>query len=439
MKFQKNIVSYFFLLISSCLLFYTFYKSEIYWNGEKRLYYYSYYILSLLLVFFSILTFFINRILKTYLMISVISIILVLYFFEGYLIIKEKKEQTLRNEIQVLKENLYEKKTGKKWDKRTRFKIYQDLKKTNSKISIAIRTNSNIEEDLELIPLSGVSNVKTIHCNENGYYSIYLSDRYGFNNPNQEWDKEEIEYVLIGDSHTHGNCVNRPNDIASVLRQISKKPVLNLGYRGTGSLIHLATLREYLKKNVKKVLWIYYENDLGDLNNELKSELLSKYIDDSNFSQKLLLKQNKINLDINQKIFNASNNIIINDSKFNFLKFVKLYNLRSLKLKKQNSSNLEEFEKIIKLAKNLTDKNNSKLYFIYLPSWESFNLRVNDKNYNSIKNLINELNIPFIDIYKEILKNEKNPLKFFPFEMYAHYNVEGYRKISEIIFNLTKN
>jgi hypothetical protein len=71
--------------------------------------------------------------------------------------------------------------------------------------------------------LGGISYAETIHCNENGYYSIYQSDRYGFNNPDTEWDSEEIEYLLVGDSFTHGRCVNRPNDIASVLRQYSKK------------------------------------------------------------------------------------------------------------------------------------------------------------------------------------------------------------------------
>ena len=70
-----------------------------------------------------------------------------------------------------------------------------------------------------LFPLSGQSNSETILCNENGYYSIYQSDRYGFNNPNEEWDKKEIEYLLVGDSFTHGACVNRPNDIGSQLRK----------------------------------------------------------------------------------------------------------------------------------------------------------------------------------------------------------------------------
>ena len=49
-------------------------------------------------------------------------------------------------------------------------------------------------KNTEIFPLSNSSYSKTIYCNENGYYSIYESDRYGFNNPDEQWDKEEIEY-----------------------------------------------------------------------------------------------------------------------------------------------------------------------------------------------------------------------------------------------------
>ena len=48
--------------------------------------------------------------------------------------------------------------------------------------------------------------MQTIHCNENGYYSTYESDRYGFNNPDEEWESSEIEYLLVGRFFTHGVC-----------------------------------------------------------------------------------------------------------------------------------------------------------------------------------------------------------------------------------------
>ena len=135
----------------------------------------------------------------------------------------------------------------------------------------------------------------TINCNENGKYSFYKSDRYGFNNPDHEWDSNQIEYFLLGDSFIHGACVNRNDDIASVLRILSKKSVLNLGYDNNGPLLQYATLREYYQTNVKKVLWFYYEgNDLINLPHELNIELLKNYLSDTNFSQDLKDKQSQI-------------------------------------------------------------------------------------------------------------------------------------------------
>jgi hypothetical protein len=125
MKFLKKIFSYLFLFISIFLLFFTYYKSEIYWVGTKNDYYLIYYILSILIFFFSIITFFINQRIKEYLIIFVMSITFSLYIFEGYSQFKKKitKEQII-----------YEKKTGKKYDMRTRIKVYQDLQKDDKKI-----------------------------------------------------------------------------------------------------------------------------------------------------------------------------------------------------------------------------------------------------------------------------------------------------------------
>ena len=51
-----------------------------------------------------------------------------------------------------------------------------------------------------------------------------------------------------------------------------------------------------------------------------------------------------------------------------------------------------------------------------------------------VKSIVNKLGIKFIDIHKEVFEKEKNPLKLFPFELRGHYNVEGYRKVSEAIY-----
>ena len=383
---------------------------------------------------------------KQYLIISSLSLVISLYLFEGYL--------TFPNYIfkdQILKEQLYEKQTGNKWDSRYRLDIYKELKKNNKKITITYHPSFTLKKNYSTFPLSAVSNSETIFCNENGYYSIYQSDRYGFNNPDNEWDKKEIEYLLVGDSFTHGACVNRPNDISSVLRNLSKKSVLNLGYKGNGPLIKYATLREYLDTNVKKVLWIYYEgNDLTDLENEKKNNILVKYLEDLNFTQNLKFKQNDLDSllsdlieererEIERKKRGNENKIETFKFKFELLKFIKIYNTRNLILPKPAPAPAPEFKQILQLTKELINKNNSELYFVYLPEYNRYKTFYNNTNYKLVKEIVNELNIPFIDIHKEGFEKEQNPLKLFPFEIYRHYNINGYKKVAETINKFTKD
>ncbi len=440
MNFLKKILAPGCLIISLCLLIYTFYRSEIYWNGEKSAFYLKYYIFSIIIFLFSIFAFFLNQNIKEYVIISLISITASLYIFELYLNF---------DYINYKKQKIYLKQTGKKFDNRSRFKLYEDLKKINNNIKVDVPPMLRLKEQSDIFPLSGFSNSKTIDCNENGYYSIYNSDRYGFNNPDKEWNQKEIEYLLVGDSYTHGACVNRPHDIASVLRALSNKSVINLGYGGNGPLIEYATLREYFNINTKKILWIYMEqNDIDDLEKELENKILIKYLNNLIFTQNLKQRQNEINnkaniyIEVESKKVRA---IEIEREKFKFklFKYIKLFNVRySLRSKPQLTPPTKlqpEFKKILKLTKYLAKENNAKLYFVYLPAYIRYKKNYNNINYQSLKKIVNELDIPFIDIHTEVFEKEGNPLKLFPFESYGHYNVEGFRKVAKTIYKFTKH
>ena len=455
MNIIKKLFSPVCLTISIFLLVYIFYRSEIHWNGTIRDYYFIYYLISSVLILCSIITFYISEKIKIYLIITLISVVFSLYAFEGYLTTGMKLYK---------KTKLYKQQTGKNYDTREKLEIYNDLKKKDENVVVSVYMGAYLTQQNKLFPFSGISNSKTIHCNENGYYSIYQSDRYGFNNPDSEWDKKEIEYLLVGDSFTHGACVNRPDDIASVLRTLSKKSVLNLGYSGKGPLIEYATLREYLKPNVKKVLWIYFEvNDLSDLDNELNLEIIKLYLKDLNFTQNLKSKQDQIDKLAIQQIERVKGRIKgrewRNSLSFKLLKFIKIKNLRNSLRRKPQPQPQPQFKEILKLAKELSIKNNSNFYFVYLPNYFGYRncisyavagheihdcnkveniIDVNkatqyNNSYNEVKKIVEELNISFIDIPKEVFDKETNPLKLFPFELNGHYNVEGYRKVAEAI------
>ena len=394
----------------------------------------------------------------TYIKIISISVVLSIYLFQIYLTFK------ISGTIGYLSKRIhnYEKRTGKKYDTRTKYEFYNDLKKNDKNITITVAP-SYILEYLgkqfladKIFPLSGFSNKKVINCNENGYFSIYESDRYGFNNPDTEWEQKEIEYVIVGDSFVHGDCVNRPNDFGSVLRNLSKKSVLNLGYAGNGPLFQYATLREYSNMNAKKFLWFYTENDLADLERDIKSEILINYFNDENFTQNLIYKHDEIDQSLDEllnKIIEIESKKRLDDKNeknsisYKILKFITIKNIRDLflnKFKKPHQASNEinpVFKEILIKTKKLSIKKNSELYFIYLPSFDRYGLShdSDETQYNQIKNLVKNLNINFIDIHKDFFSKYENKLQFFPFETPGHYNKEGYRKIANFIYKNTLN
>ena len=141
-----------------------------------------------------------------------------------------------------------------------------------------------------------------------------------------------------------GNCVNRPHDISSVLREISNKSVLNIGYANNGTLLEYASLKEYIIPNIKNIIWVYYEkSDLDNLNNELKSNILRKYIDDISFKQNLIFKQNEINKILAELINEQfqkelnSKKYFENNLSFKIRKFLDLWNVRELLFFKNQS------------------------------------------------------------------------------------------------------
>ena len=85
MQILSKIFSPLFLFFSSILLFYIFYKSELVLGGQTRHVYLIYYIISILLILFSLITFFINKKIKEYVILVLISSVFALYLFEGYL------------------------------------------------------------------------------------------------------------------------------------------------------------------------------------------------------------------------------------------------------------------------------------------------------------------------------------------------------------------
>ena len=73
-----------------------------------------------------------------------------------------------------------------------------------------------------------------------------------------------------------------------------------------------------------------------------------------------------------------------------------------------------------------------------MPEYNRYKYEYDEYDYNFIKNIISELNIPFIDIHVNIFEKNSNPLDFFSNER-SHYNEDGYKKISNFVFKFIKD
>ena len=114
---KNSLGNFFFLfcfLISTSLLIFTYYKSEILWEGFNREYYVLYYILFFLISICSIISLFLSKKIKEYIIIISFSLAISIYLIEFYLTIKQS--QIASNELVIKKikrAKLFEKKLVK--------------------------------------------------------------------------------------------------------------------------------------------------------------------------------------------------------------------------------------------------------------------------------------------------------------------------------------
>ena len=80
-------------------------------------------------------------------------------------------------------------------------------------------------------------------------------------------------------------------------------------------------------------------------------------------------------------------------------------------------------------SENFTQQQGAKFYFVYIPDFKL-------KNYKKIIKIVKNLDIPIIDIYKELHLTLEDPMALYPFGLKdQHYNELGYRLIAETILN----
>ena len=386
----------------------------------------------------------------------IFSFLLSIYFIELILSIK-----TI-DQIIHLKKNLYCEDVND-CDERTSFELYEESIKKNDLIlpnftPVYRFQNKDFDdyktnEGKKIFPLSKMANQKIAMCNENGKWVIYNTDYKGLNNSHENYDNAEI--FILGDSYVEGHCSRPENNIAGQLESKKNIKVVNLGLAGSGPLMMLASAKEYaLKFNPKIIIWYHFHNDIINLQRyEKNNKTLMKYLDNKNFDQNLIKRQIEINEVANKYIYTQIKNYTklknhdgIFTKYFNKMTFLKLWYTRSL-LKKfgintislstkyiqPTNNDLDLFEKILFEVKRITDENNIKLYFVFLPDitglypeefkhYEEIDSR--EKVIESAKNIFGENTL---DLTNLLLKNFKEPKELFHGGILGnHYTDKGY-------------
>jgi len=449
-KFAKGVI-WLFLVLSVLLLSYTYYRAEIIYQGNVSEKYFKYYVISLTGILFSGLVARLKDELKLNIVMAITILVVGVYLIEIAL--------------------------QSQFDTRSRYQVYQDLKTAGVDavprvLPAFFRESNGIAGSEPLFPLAGISKKNTVFCNESGEYSIYLSDRYGFNNPDSEWDTPQTEWLLTGDSFTHGACVEPGEDIAGQIRLITNESALTLGMGGNGPLQELATLKEYAEfRKPKKVLWLYYEeNDLSDLKKESSVPLLMSYLKPK-FSQNLIQRQKEI--DNRLKIFiekseenmgdeglvgkarglGEKNQTVVNNWFLSKTKALRLYHIRGRmgfddninthlhahnNVRRQMDTSVDPlFTQILKQTRDQTAAWGGKLYFIYLPAKTRYETgskgRVLFKHSNAVLEVAKNLGLSIINIHREVFSSHPDPMSLFPNRMYNHYSPTGYNAVAKAI------
>lgn len=438
-----DIILFLFIVMFFTILILVAYKSEIVLHGYSRENYYGITFFLLFLITFCLFTFKRNYEFRVNICLVGISLTITCYGIEFL----------MYQDLKSIAKRFYESTNGTVSHRKSDIEYIEENAKIGDIVLPRILpaffiTSNGIDIIGEFFfPFGGIANRKTLLCNESGEMITFHSDRYGFNNNDNVWDSiKSIDITIIGDSFAQGDCVSRNDNIAGNLEKLEGYKVLNLGMGGNGPLIELATLSEYYKEiDSDYLLWFYFEgNDLIELVTEQSSNVLMKYLIDNKYTQNLIENQSKIDASIQswltkRKAYSKDERI------FSFDAFIKLKKIRATFQKISNPSNQNElhnsnviniFENVIQqLSLRYADKTRIKL--VYLPAYERYSSPKYLDNFNIHKNKILAIskkhNIDTIDIDEILFNQNQDPLDFFPNRLNGHYNVNGYRKVAEVI------
>ena len=334
------------------------------------------------------------------------------------------------------------KKEGKTFDNRKLLDVVKDERLKGKEIYPYVVPREflkkNNSHDIILTPMP---HTEYVSCNEFGLWKKIKTDKFGFNN-----DKffENFDILLLGDSFAEGSCVNKENEPAKLFKKNFKKVTYNIGVSGNGPILSLALAHEIKSfVNFDHLVWLIFDNDFYDLNIEINSNFLNRYLkedfegynyfsnlDASKIKQKKYIKNN---FESFKKHYSFKENL--------FELKPLIYRINKLMTRGELEDNFSFDKKNLELVFDKIGHlyPEKKIYVIYLPESTCFVSRSKScqERFEILKNSSD--NIVFLNFYKFIKENIKDYTKMYALgQARAHYSNEGYELLISFINNNLK-
>ncbi|PKA42020.1 GDSL-type esterase/lipase family protein (plasmid) [Rhizobium sullae] len=301
--------------------------------------------------------------------------------------------------------------------------------------------NRFLETDaLSTALLSGFPNTDVVLCTPDNQIIKYTADRYGFNNPDDVYDKQ-LDLMLLGDSFVEGFCLPPGQDLASRLRA-SGFSAAGAGIRGNGPLLELATLGRFGPLfRPRHVVMVFFEgNDWENFETELgKPWLRDALSPTANFgtpstAQQALLEARVILNRNNSKPINFVDVLKRTAMLRNFLALQQTFTRLGLIYPKA-ARVMPEFRETLRRAKTLAARWGGKFAIVYVPRVDRFiGPFSTDGVFDQLRTIVTDAaaaeGIEVIDLC-QALESQPDPARMYAPD--SHFNRDGAAFAADVI------
>jgi hypothetical protein len=299
-----------------------------------------------------------------------------------------------------------------------------------------------------ILPLSSWPRQRTVYCNEGGYWVVYESDRFGFRNSDQSWDKP-VDVLVVGDSLANGGCVRDDESWVALLAR--SRPTIALSGGGSGPLQELALIREYIGAVRPKIvlLQVSIATDLEELLREARNPVLLSYFNDPTFTQRLMQRREEAGRALEALAAEAlAREKNPTRPAVDFLRLLSVPHTRELaervlKLARDGlmssvadasderllqelrvHHDIRQFVEVVERMKRASAEHGARLLIALFPSHAEVQLGRPHREAKIARAALRAKGFAVVDLFDDFMGHDR-PVELFPFGVHGHYTPEG--------------